>query len=63
MESLRRKLYYWLIRIANRIKPGDFYDFGEEIKACMVYRDRLYVGTVASMYRKNKSNDKWKKVS
>lgn len=62
-DTIRTKLYYWLIRLANWVKPGEYYDFNEQVVAMTVFLNRLYVATKSSMYRKNKTNDGWKKVS
>lgn len=55
---MKRKIYYFLIYLANKLTDGEFYDFGEPITGIVVYRDRLICATKKSMYRKNKTNDK-----
>lgn len=48
---MRNKIRSWLIRLANWIGDGSYYDFGEPVIALVTFRKNLIIGTSNSLYK------------
>ena len=60
-REVREKVRHWLIRLANRIGSGEYYDFGSPIISTFALKNVLIAATRSSIY--GYKDGKWVKMS